>query len=162
MRNLFAAIELRANDYSSDIRKSLRGQVIGQIGCFMRGGTCVALLCASTAGVSEGHTAPRQGRRLGGISVPCLPQLKRSVTSGRTRPLRVMSKRSSSENGARHFSDSNPRYRRDPSFRLRDLSPGGRQLVRPGVTRKREFLNHAKRASRLARSPSGSDSTCVG
>ena len=55
MRNLFAAMELRANDYSSGIRKSLRGQVIGQIGCFMRGGTCVALLCASTAGVREGH-----------------------------------------------------------------------------------------------------------
>jgi hypothetical protein len=41
MRNFFAAIELRANDYSSVIRKSLRGQAIGQIGCFARGGTCV-------------------------------------------------------------------------------------------------------------------------
>ena len=42
MRNLFAAIELRVDDYSSDIRKSLRGKVIGQIGCFARGG----YLCA--------------------------------------------------------------------------------------------------------------------
>jgi hypothetical protein len=31
----------------------------------------------------------------------------------------------------------------DPSLRLRDLSPGGRQLVRPGVTPRREFLNRA-------------------
>jgi hypothetical protein len=38
---LFAAIELRVNDYSSVQRKSLHGQVIGQIGCFARGGTCV-------------------------------------------------------------------------------------------------------------------------
>jgi hypothetical protein len=41
MRNFFAAIELRVNDYSSVIRKSLRGQAIGQIGCFARRGTCV-------------------------------------------------------------------------------------------------------------------------
>ena len=41
MRNFFAAIELRANDYSSVIRKSLRGQVIGQIRCFARGGVPV-------------------------------------------------------------------------------------------------------------------------
>jgi hypothetical protein len=44
MRNFFATIELRANDYSSVIRKSLYGQVIGQIGCFARGGTCVRAL----------------------------------------------------------------------------------------------------------------------
>ena len=47
MRNLFAAIELRANDYSSVIRKSLHGQVIGQIGCFARGGTCVRAVLAN-------------------------------------------------------------------------------------------------------------------
>jgi hypothetical protein len=46
MRNLFAAIELRANDYSSDIRKSLCGQAIGQIGYFAGGGTCVRAILA--------------------------------------------------------------------------------------------------------------------
>ncbi len=40
-RNLFAAIELRGNDYSSVTRKALRGEEIGQIGCFLRRAACV-------------------------------------------------------------------------------------------------------------------------
>jgi hypothetical protein len=50
MRNFFATIELRINDYSSVLHKSLRGQVIGKIGCFERGGTCVRAL-----GVNREH-----------------------------------------------------------------------------------------------------------
>ena len=43
-RNLCAGTELRVNDYSSVLRKSLHSQVIGQFGCFARGGTCVRAL----------------------------------------------------------------------------------------------------------------------
>ena len=49
MRNSFAAIELRANDNSSVNRKSLRGQAIGQIGCFARGGVPVCAILAHQA-----------------------------------------------------------------------------------------------------------------
>ena len=62
MRNLFAAIELRANDYSSVIRKSLHGQVIGQIGCFAKGGTCVrAALRVNSAGSGQDRTGLVRG-----------------------------------------------------------------------------------------------------
>ncbi len=48
-RNLFTAIELRANDYSSVTRKSLHGEEIGKIGCFARGEACVRCVRAIPA-----------------------------------------------------------------------------------------------------------------
>src|ERR1700679_1063029 len=91
MRNFFAAIELRANDYSSVIRKSLRGQAMGQIGCFARRGTCVhAALrvkrmrqCLSSRGPGEARLLP-----LSPLRRSAAPHLSRSRQEKSTLALR--------------------------------------------------------------------------
>ncbi len=65
MRNLFAAIELRGNDYSSVTRKSLHGQEIGQIGCFVGG----LLVCAPSSRINSagrGNARAGLGRKKAG------------------------------------------------------------------------------------------------
>ncbi len=60
-RNLFTAIELRGNDYSSVTRKSLHGREIGKIGCFARGEACVRAVRATRASIPPDVEEPVRG-----------------------------------------------------------------------------------------------------